>query len=557
MICRSGMQPEPLAVVGRLALLALLALAACTRMNPAFQGGGDGGTAPRRDGATADGIVQWDGASTSDAGCQPGAPCTAEGNRCQIGTTSCADGVASCESLTPAINGTPCGLDQVCKDGNCIDCAAGSRCDPGVECKNGRLDCSFESGDVACVATGYAADGTPCASGVCYAGACNSSTCGGLAGTGCDAGMVCDKNGCGTDVVGVCVSSQTACTDQLDPVCGCDGRTYTNNCLRSVAGVALAHPGACLNAVENCTNGIDDNGDGLTDCEDPQCQATHVCVEARPTGWTSLGWLDPDSLLTCPSDLTAKDLFLSSAVVAPTLGCSCECGTPSASCALTLSCWSNDATCSGGAAQFTANEYMGGCHAVSLGAGPWGCTSGEPHIIGGCTATTKTNRPTVTWGPSARACVRSEGGVCATGAQTCLPRAPAGAIGPCIVHPGDVSCPTTGTYTVKHPYLTGQLVDNRTCSTCASCTVSGACTCDSGSTFCGVELHTDNACTSASPQQIKDDSQCWSVTVADSTTYYADTAGLQAPNGPQCIAGSSSAGGSITYGPAITICCAP
>jgi len=35
-------------------------------------------------------------------------------------------------------------------------------------------------------------------------------------------------------------------------------------------------------AVENCTNGVDDDGDGLVDCEDPECAASPACVPAPP-----------------------------------------------------------------------------------------------------------------------------------------------------------------------------------------------------------------------------------------------------------------------------------
>jgi hypothetical protein len=543
-------------------LVASLTLAgACSRTNPAFQGAADAGPTPQRDAAVADGAVQGDGSSTGDAACQGGAPCTAAGNRCQVGTTSCAGGGATCESLTPALDGTPCGLDQVCKDGSCIDCAAGTRCDPGVECKAGRLDCSFTSGDVVCAESGAAPDGTTCPSGVCYQGACNSATCS-TGGTVCDQGMICDRNGCAADVVGVCVAKPSICTDEVDYVCGCNGTTYVNGCLRQQAGEPLAHPGVCFNAQENCQNGIDDNGDGLTDCDDPQCQqAGFTCVEPPPTGWTDVGWLDDDdpyTLLTCPSILASKDLYLTSALSAPSLGCTCECGTASAACALTLSCWSNDPTVQcANTATFTVNEYAGGCHSVALTAGNWGCKAGEPHILGACPATTKTNRPAVTWNPSARACLAGSAGVCPADGTACVPPQPAGTIGPCIVHAGDVQCPTTGSYTERHPYYTGQPVDGRSCSTCASCTPTGACTCDSSGGACGVQLHTDNACTSASPQEVAATSQCLPVSAATGTTYYADTKGLLAPTGVGCTPSTSYATGSIANGPAITLCCIP
>src|SRR5207247_1349188 len=38
---------------------------------------------------------------------------------------------------------------------------------------------------------------------------------------------------------------------------------------------------------EDCTNGVDDNCDQLSDCADPQCTTGYTCTEAAPAGWSA------------------------------------------------------------------------------------------------------------------------------------------------------------------------------------------------------------------------------------------------------------------------------
>ena len=72
--------------------------------------------------------------------------------------------------------------------------------------------------------------------------------CGGIAGLTCDRGQICDmseNNFCGNDFQGVCAIAADICTTEFDPVCGCNGTTYDNDCERRREGVALQSRGAC------------------------------------------------------------------------------------------------------------------------------------------------------------------------------------------------------------------------------------------------------------------------------------------------------------------------
>ena len=72
--------------------------------------------------------------------------------------------------------------------------------------------------------------------------------CGGIAGISCASGEFCDlpTGQCaGADLTGECKTVPQACTENFDPVCGCDGITYGNDCKRQMAQVQLDHTGSC------------------------------------------------------------------------------------------------------------------------------------------------------------------------------------------------------------------------------------------------------------------------------------------------------------------------
>jgi hypothetical protein len=83
----------------------------------------------------------------------------------------------------------------------------------------------------------------------------SGQTCGGFASLDCPGpdefcnyepsagGQGCD--GTVSDAAGVCQERPQVCTEQYDPVCGCDRRTYENDCAAHRASMSVLHDGPC------------------------------------------------------------------------------------------------------------------------------------------------------------------------------------------------------------------------------------------------------------------------------------------------------------------------
>jgi hypothetical protein len=140
-----------------------------------------------------------------------------------------------------------------------------------------------------------------------------------------------------------------ACTE---PLLDCDGLCRDTNsdsrhcggcgtvCSALDSGVAtVCVEGSCVPRDEDCTNGVDDNDDSLSDCEDPGCLEAVRCVPRSPAGWS-----EPFVLFTneASSEVACEGPFdrvvisgLHQDLLSEPAQCSCEC-TTTARCAVNV-----------------------------------------------------------------------------------------------------------------------------------------------------------------------------------------------------------------------------
>lgn len=251
---------------------------------------------------------------------------------------------------------------------------------------------------------------------------------------------------------------------------------------------------------EDCLNGVDDNDDGLVDCEDLECQAGYECVDPIPAGWEAGGYLgvyagdssqpEPE----CPANMPAPAYLGHKALSYDDASCTpCGCEAPAGQdCEIVQDYNSgvsgiqgmqvSNAPCGQAATQIyeltVPNPWAGACFHMDGRPGGQTCNGAPCNMsvtvqgaeASGGTCKSKGGVPQKlppAWQTSVKACQVTQQGKGCAAPQVCAPKPPSlFKSHVCIQRTGDVSCPSGAAFSKKDVFYTAYQ-DSRDCTGCA------------------------------------------------------------------------------------------
>ncbi len=255
-----------------------------------------------------------------------GKQCEAEGlGECQSGQCEPVDGAMACVAV-PAANGTPCGEFFVACGGagGCLDGACDDPCDDGNPCTDGKCTatgCVYTNNTVKCD------DGDPCtANDVCADGVCGGekvcdctedADCEHLDdGNPCTGYHECKANGtCAIKAATVVKCPETGfepCqTNECNPASGKCVETVAEDGVECDDAIECTTGDFCVEGECTgigditceyvCDDGVDEDEDGVMDCDEPECWGVGDCAQPE-CGDGTCQELAEETCLSCPED---------------------------------------------------------------------------------------------------------------------------------------------------------------------------------------------------------------------------------------------------------------